>query len=119
LDFVTTVDQSDIRGLVTGMSSIRQGLPLLYKLASADSFDRPYRVARGFPPTVQPTRPLPWDLSRYFFNQSPSKIFAHAETASSASSRPIAQMKPASSRATAVTASAGCFPRPINFLSRL
>ena len=27
-DFVTTVDQSDIRGLVTGMRSIRQGLPL-------------------------------------------------------------------------------------------
>src|SRR3954453_16801795 len=26
-DFVTTVDQSDIRGLVTGMRAIRQGLP--------------------------------------------------------------------------------------------
>ena len=41
LDFVTTVDPSDIRGLVTGMSLIRQGLPLLYKLASAASCDQP------------------------------------------------------------------------------
>ena len=41
LGFVTTVDQSDIRGLVTDMSLIRQGLPLLYKLASVASCDRP------------------------------------------------------------------------------
>jgi hypothetical protein len=38
---VTTVDQSDIRGLVTDMSLIRQGLPLLYELASVASGDRP------------------------------------------------------------------------------
>jgi hypothetical protein len=41
------------------------------------------------------------------------------QLASSTSSRAIAHMKPASSRATAVADSAGFFPRPISRLSRL
>ena len=60
--FVTTVDQSDIRGLVTDMSLIRQGLPLLYELASITSCDR-LKGGPRIPPTVLPTRPVPFALS--------------------------------------------------------
>ena len=106
-DFVTTVDQSDIRGLVTDMSLIRQGLPPLYGPASAASCGRPKGAPR-----------IPPDRTAVATGPPGPSISPHPETckwahdASSTSSRPIAQMKPASSRATAVTASAGCLPRP-------
>jgi hypothetical protein len=52
VDFVTTVDQSDIRGLVTDMRYDPTGASSLYKLASATSMRPAFRVRRGFPRTV-------------------------------------------------------------------
>ncbi len=64
LGFVTTVDQSDFRGLVTGMRSIRQGLPLSTLHTGVGHLHAPAlgRV-RGFPPTVLPTRLVPLVIS--------------------------------------------------------
>ena len=59
---VTTVDHSDIRGLVTGMRSIRQGLPLSTCGRRSPPCGRPKGAPR-IPPTVQPTRPVPLALS--------------------------------------------------------
>src|SRR5258708_16027216 len=111
LDFVTTVDQSDIRGFgyrheldPSGASStLRTGVGRLVRPAS--------RVCRGFPLTVLPTRPLPLDLSLH--PQSFMLSIVHSQAASSVSSRPIAHRKPARSRPTAVTASTATLRRPI------
>src|SRR6476646_2770003 len=59
---VTTVDQSDIRGLVTGMRSIRQGLPHSTDGRRSPPCDLPKGGPR-IPPTVLPTRPVPLALS--------------------------------------------------------
>src|SRR5439155_2660094 len=61
-DFVTTVDQSDIRGLVTGMRLIRQGLPLSTCGRRSPPCGRPKGGSR-IPPTVLPSRPAPLALS--------------------------------------------------------
>ena len=78
--------------------------------------DSPYRTANA-------TGPLcPLDNSsraNLYVNDDDPGYDCAVAVASNTSSRPIAQMKPASSRATAVTASAGCFPRPSNFFRRL
>src|SRR5262249_14987847 len=108
-DFVTTVDQSDIRGLATGMSLIRQGLPPLYELASGTSCEW-LEGGMGVPPEPSSNhagplgRPPP-PLSA-LSNRSPP----YCRGASSPSPRPTPQMNPATSRAPAVTASAGCLP---------
>jgi hypothetical protein len=49
VDFVTTVDQSDIRGLVTGMRLIRQGLPLSTFWRRAHPCGRPLGSVEGSP----------------------------------------------------------------------
>lgn len=114
-DFVTTVDQSDIRGLVTGMRLIRQGLPRsTYERRSLPCG----RLKAGprIPPTVLPSRPVPLARPISIMCSNPQD---NNQLASSSSSRAIAHTNPASSRATAVTASAGALPRPISRCSRL
>lgn len=91
---IATVDHSDMRGLVTDLTSLRRGAALLYGRGSAIPNRRRHI---GGPGVLHTGLPYP---------EPKPQAHAHAKALLACglpmTSRAMAQMKPASSRATAV-----------------